>query len=159
MPQSITIREAVERDIEGIIPVWKQFIKLHADLDPREVKIPHAEEIFRTLLRERLTGKDTGVLVAVAENEIAGFILIKIEKDDPVFPDPVFGFVEIIAVSEKGRRHGIGEILYQKALNWFKERGASSIRLFIVPKNIQASSFWKKMGFSPYLELLYKKIE
>jgi ribosomal protein S18 acetylase RimI-like enzyme len=159
MPQSFKIREAIERDIDGIIPVWKQFIKLHADLDPREVKIPHAEEIFRALLRERLIGKDAGILVAAAENEIAGFILMKMEKDDPVFPDPVFGFVEIIAVSEKGRRHGIGEMLYQYAVNWFKERGASSIKLFIIPKNIQASSFWKKMGFSSYLELLYKKIE
>lgn len=37
--------------------------------------------------------------------------------------------------------------------------GGFKQKLFIVPKNIQASSFWKKMGFSPYLELLHKKIE
>ncbi|NPU99880.1 MAG: GNAT family N-acetyltransferase [Brevinematales bacterium] len=106
--------------------MWKQFIELHADLDPREAKIPHAEDVFREMLRERFSGRDSRVLVAVVENEITGFMMIKIERDDPVFPDPVFGFVEIIAVSEKGKRHGIGEILYRNAVSWFRERGASN---------------------------------
>jgi GNAT superfamily N-acetyltransferase len=159
MKEDFLVRQAVENDIDGIIPVWKEFVELHAGLDSREAKIPHAENIFREMLRERLRREVPGILVAILENEIAGFILMKLEREDPVFPEPDFGFVEILAVSEKWKRHGIGELLFQQTAAWFKERGISQIQLFIVPANTQASSFWKKMGFSPYLELLYKKIK
>ena len=158
MNETLIIRSAAEGDIDGIIPVWKEFIELHSGIDPREAKKPHAEDIFKEMLREKIRGNTSGVLVAVKDNEIAGFILMAVRKDDPVFPDPDFGYVDIIAVAEKWRRHGAGELLYEEAEQWFRNKGLTHIELFIVPANIQASAFWKKMGYSPYLNLLYKKI-
>ncbi|OHD57497.1 MAG: hypothetical protein A2Y33_05880 [Spirochaetes bacterium GWF1_51_8] len=158
MRNDIIIRPAAAGDIDGIIPVWKEFAELHGGLDPRERKKPKAEQAFRQTLAEKIGGDKSGVLAALVDNEITGFALLSVRKDDPVFPDPDFGFVEILAVSDKWRRHGIGELLYLEAEKWFRSQGLTHIELFIVPANILASSFWKKMGYSPYLELLYKKI-
>lgn len=159
MKEAVIVRKALETDIDGMIPVWKQFIELHANLDPRLGKSSHAEDKFRGMVEEMFADKDANVFIALSGNSVCGFVFTAIRHDDPVFPDPLFGYIDILAVDEKRQRHGIGEMLYQEAVNWFKERGISHIELFIVPKNSMASSFWEKMGFSSYLELLYKKIE
>ena len=84
------------------------------------------------------------VLVAVADNQIVGYIHV---NEYRVLYAPFMVNVMGIAVSGSCRRCGIGRQLLLAAEAWAKERGAAAIRLVSGAYRTEAHAFYRSCGF------------
>jgi GNAT superfamily N-acetyltransferase len=96
--------------------------------------------------------------VAEHAGEIVGYCLAARATYPPVFRTQEYGMIYDMAVSAQRRREGIGELLFGEVRRWFESRGIRRIELRVLPANKLSTSFWKKQGFRPFLETLYREI-
>ncbi len=87
--------------------------------------------------------------------KIVGYIMGVRAKNPPVFKTKEFGSVYDIFVTEQYRRQDIGEYLVLEVKTWCKNQGLQRVEMSASPKNPAAIAFWKKMGFTPYMEKMY----
>lgn len=67
------------------------------------------------------------------------------------------GNIGMMYVEEKYRSQGIGKIILEKLLDWFKEKGIKDIRLQVYENNDIAVNAYKKAGFKKYIsEMIYR---
>jgi ribosomal protein S18 acetylase RimI-like enzyme len=158
-PPLIEIIEAKEKHIPDITRLWKEFLQFHVDIEPIWTPGEGAEDGQREEQTKPLMASDKGlVLVALDGDEVIGYSISEI-KDPPPGPiRPVYGYIHHVAVTEKYRRSGVGEKMFNEILKWFKSKGMDRIELDITSKNYVSSSFWTKMGFEEYTRTLYLEI-
>ncbi|MFF4531744.1 GNAT family N-acetyltransferase [Streptomyces sp. NPDC001407] len=82
-------------------------------------------------------------LVAVVDGRPAGMA-----SGVPV--DQAEGFVELISmwVSPAARGKGVGDCLIREVARWAAERGATSLRLSVMPDNKRAAALYERHGFT-----------
>jgi ribosomal protein S18 acetylase RimI-like enzyme len=152
----LKVRKAACADTKVIVALWKEMVRLHSRFDRRlEVK-RGAEKQFARWIKENLGKKDSLVLVAEDENGVTGFCLAILAKNPPVKAEPVFGLISDLAVTQKSRRHGIGTLLVEKALAWFANNGVGHVQLSAAHYNPLAQDFWRKLGFTDFMDVLWK---
>lgn len=80
-------------------------------------------------------------------NEVAGYLKININdaQSEEMCHDSLE--IERIYIKNKFQRHGLGKVLFNKALEVAKEHNKKKIWLGVWEKNENAISFYKKMGF------------
>ena len=88
--------------------------------------------------------------MALEDENIIGYIVVKEMNYPPVFLYEKFGYIEDIVVKSNYRRKGIGTHLLENALNWFRSRALKRIELNVVKENQSAYSFYVKHGFKDY---------
>lgn len=81
------------------------------------------------------------------KNEVAGYLKININdaQSEEMGHDSLE--IERIYIKNKFQRHGLGKVLFNKALEVAKEHNKKKIWLGVWEKNENAISFYKKMGF------------
>ena len=98
------------------------------------------------------------MLVCESDDNIVAYCLASIANNPPVFEEKQYGALCDLAVAESHRRQGIGESMYQTILDWFKQKNIHRIEIRVVVSNEVSTAFWKKMGFTPYLETVSQEI-
>lgn len=80
-------------------------------------------------------------------NEVVGYLKININdaQSEEMGHDSLE--IERIYIKNKFQRHGLGKVLFNKALEVAKEHNKKKIWLGVWEKNENAISFYKKMGF------------
>jgi len=152
MTEAVKIRRATPKDREAIAGLWRELMDLHRDLDPKGFALADdALTVWFDILDKRMTDEDCLLLVAEAEKAVVGFMKGSIAEDSPVLAHRRHGYVGETCVAEEWRRRGVGRRLYQRLVEWFRERGMKEIRLHISAFNPVSDSFWRALGFSPYL--------
>lgn len=152
------IRKATKKDLESIGNLWKEFMDFHKERDPAFTRSADGHEHFKQFLAGHLEKESSLVLVAELDGALVGYCLAMLAKSPPVFENRDYGSVYDLAVTQRCRRAGIGEKMYKKAESWFSDQGVHRIELRVVVSNEVATAFWRKMGFKPHVENLYKKI-
>ncbi len=145
------VRRAKRSDIDGIVGVWKEHMDFHGDIYPLFARSADGHERFAEFLSEHWNDDDWGLFVADEEGRVVGYCLATILDYPPVFDLKSFGFIQDMAVSAEYRRRGIGTRLLERLVLWFKERGVRRIELQALIGNEVSQSFWRKRGFTPYL--------
>ena len=92
---------------------------------------------------EMIRGSDGLVLVAEADGDVVGNVLISLERN--AVSDHV-GTLSI-AVAEDWRDVGIGSALVEAALTWARERGLGKVALGVFPDNERAIAVYERAGF------------
>jgi len=156
---AIGIRPATTKDIRQITRLWTELMEFHAEIDPRFAVGRRAAQTFPEFALRLIEGNDTTILTAWDGEEMVGFISVGIQIAPPVLCYDRFGMIHDAAVTTRLRRAGIGEMLFEAARDWLKERDISIVQLSAAPCNPIAMGFWRKMGFHPYLERLWYDIE
>lgn len=152
--QSLFIRKSTEDDIAAIVDLWKEFMDFHAARDRHFARSEDGHERFAEFISGRLESKISCVLVAEQNQDIVGYCLAMVAKYPPVFLCQEYGSISDLAVTAKCRREGVGEALVQGILAWFAERNIQRIEVRVAVSNEVSTSFWRKMGFEPYLEIM-----
>ncbi len=96
--------------------------------------------------------------MAECDGRIVGHCLAFITEHPPVIKTKQYGKFQELAVTARCRRSGIGEGLFNETLNWFRKHGIKHLEVQVSIFNELSMAFWRKMGFSPYLETLYSEI-
>lgn len=154
----LVIRKATKRNLESIGILWQEFMDFHKERDPAFARSADGHEYFKEFIASHLEKESSLVLVAEQDGAVVGYCLAMLAKYPPVFASRDYGTVYDLAVTQRCRKAGIGEKMYQSAEKWFLEKGIHRIELRVVVSNEIATAFWRKMGFLPHVEVLFKKI-
>lgn len=152
------IVEATEEHISDLVELWKELVDHHSKIDSFFIRRENAHLNFKNFILELIKSKDANVLVAIKDNKVYGYIIAKIEQYPPIYKIEKYGAIYDLFISKDYRRKYIGDKLWQAALTWFKLKGLTRVELSIVPKNLEAAFFWKKLGFKDYMHKLFLKI-
>ena len=130
-PRAPAVREAVDRDLEGMAALMG------------ELGYPVAPEVLAR--RWRKMPASHGTFVAEVDGRIAGFIgcsaLDIYESDMPVC------WVMALSVAERFRRRGVGRALLLRVEQWCAEAGLRDIRVHSGEHRADAHAFYEACGF------------
>lgn len=91
-------------------------------------------------LRAELLGGDRRVIVAASKGEVEGYCSFAL-------PDPEYGYIHDLAVSEPRRREGMGSGLVMRALKRLFAEGAQEVGLTTDQTNGAAIRLYRELGF------------
>ena len=114
--------ELVETAVEP--PLYKDYCKYENSLEDVEAKL----------------GKIDGGYVALADDQVAGVILLKVEEWRLV------ARIEDLIVGRQFRRYGIGSLLLNCAFDWARKHGCWAILLETQNVNYPAIQFYLRNG-------------
>lgn len=155
---STAIRQAIPEDVTAIVDIWKEFMDFHAVRDRHFTRSTDGHERFADFISGRIVHEASCVLVAEQMEQVVGYCLAVISHYPPVFLYDTYGAISDLAVRASKRRQGIGQALVNHALAWFAAHDISRVELRVAISNEASMAFWRKMGFVPYVEMLYKEL-
>lgn len=148
----IKIKKASRKDVENIKSLWCEFIDFHERFDNYYKRSENGTDVFSQFALKQINDRDSLVLIAQMDEETCGYSIARIENRPPVFVETRFGMIYDFAVSEKYRRNGIGEKLYNAVTEWFKKKNVDRVELNVATSNPISMKFWTKLGLKPYYE-------
>jgi ribosomal protein S18 acetylase RimI-like enzyme len=92
------------------------------------------------------------VLLAVAENEVAGLLSFSVRPD--LHHAGPAGLIEELIVSEAWRGRGIGKALLAEALSRLAARGCVEVAASVMPENARAIALYRAHGLADEALLL-----
>ena len=145
-------------DIPAILEIWKELMDFHVPFDSRYTLSDGAEESMNDHLERLVEAEDTLVIMAVENTKPMGFGIARIRNYPPVFIKQTHGTIEDLAVSSEHRRKGIGELMLNEMLDWFRSLGIDRVELRVASMNTVGYSFWRKHGFTDYMHIMYRDL-
>lgn len=112
---------------------------------------PNGTQMWEKYIREKISGTDAVVYVAVVEGVIVGFCVADIEEDGA---DP-FGMVCDVLVLPEWRKGGLGGKLLDKAISWLRSMNIKDIYLESGRNNHSAHEYFERRGFH-HVSNIYK---
>jgi ribosomal protein S18 acetylase RimI-like enzyme len=146
----IKIEEAKRKDINSIVKLQMGLADYHKKIDFKYYKSGRErKEKLRKRLLQRLSKKrrNSKFLVAKIRNQVVGFFIGGIHKSWPYCREKKIGEIYQAYVDRKFRKKGIGKLLFQELLKWFKKRKIKFIEVEVDSRNEIGISAWKKYGF------------
>ncbi|MEW6295223.1 MAG: GNAT family N-acetyltransferase [Candidatus Diapherotrites archaeon] len=150
----IKIRRANLDDAKKIVGLWKEFMEYLNDLLKRNPKLKpwielkkNSHSIFRKFLKKNLKSKNSAVFLAEMDGMPAGYTLIFIKENIPIYKLEKFGYISDLFVKKEFRGKNISSKLKEKAIEWFKKKGLKHASIALWSDNTKAHSIYKKWGF------------
>jgi ribosomal protein S18 acetylase RimI-like enzyme len=150
---SVVIRRARIEDVEPIVRLWRQMWEYHRPLDPRFEVSPAADLVMGKWIEESLESPRSALFVAEEEpGALEGYCHAMILENPPVVPSLQYGYVSELAVERRRKR--IGTRLLEAVHAWFRQKRLPYVEVNVSVRNAVARSFWRKQGYSEFLERL-----
>lgn len=89
-------------------------------------------------------------LIAIIDKKVIGYLIGNIINPESYRKIGKIAEIQNTFILEKYRGHHIGKMLFDKFIEWSKEKEAKKIKVVASSKNEKAISFYKKCGFSDY---------
>ena len=105
----ISIRKASLKDVVTIVKLWKEFMKYHDEICIREnpklkpylIKKNNAANNFKKFVQKNIRSKNSLVSIAEVDGKPAGYSLIYIKNNIPVFELRKLGYISDLFVNKK----------------------------------------------------------
>lgn len=127
-PSQPQIRRALPTDIAAIVAIEEESF-----IDPWE----------QGVFLEALTYYPTTYFVAMADGEMAGFVVGALEDTG----ENIYGHICNLAVSPRFRHRGIGRLLVTRSEHQFALELATAVQLEVRVSNLIAQKFYQRMGY------------
>ena len=129
----------------------------HIPLDPRFEVSPAANFVMTRWIEESLQSDRSAVFVAEeSPGALEGYCHAMIQEYPPIIPRAVYGYLSEIVTSR--RREGIGSRLLEAAHEWLRGKRITYVEVNVSVKNSLAGAFWRKHGYSPFIERLRREL-
>lgn len=152
------VRRARTEDLDAIVRLWREMWDYHAPFDPRFQATPAADKVMAGWIEEHLGSERAAVFVAEERpGALEGYCLALILENPPVVPWQFYGYVSEISV--RPRRQGWGGRLLRAAHEWFREKRVPYVEVNVSVRNEAARRFWRKHGYTEFLERLRLELE
>ncbi len=152
------IRKASKDDLETVLRFAGEMARMHHGLD-KYYKVPEDYKSLPEDLEQELADPNTLTLIAEDSGSPIGYIRVSAE-DAPQYVAPKkIGMVYDLFVDEAHRREGVGEKLFNEALEWLRAKNIKHIELSVDARNADAMAVWKKFGFFEYKVRMRKDLE
>ncbi len=154
MHKECIVRKCEKRDLEHIKGLFREFVSYHESLDAYFGKVDNHDVLFETYILSHMDTEKSRVLVAEHDSETIGYCLGYIRERPPVYPEIQYGYIDNFCVSDRWQSKGIGTEIFLQMARWFQEQGIQEIELSAAISNPKAMRFWRKMGFTPFNQMM-----
>ena len=138
MLHNLTIRPAILEEESLIIALWRNCNLVTSYNDP--------QQDFR-FARDK---PNSNVLVGLTpEGNLIGSVMVG--------HDGHRGWVYYVATDPKYRNQGVGSTMMEAAEKWLKEKGIVKLMLMVRETNIQATEFYRRVGFEQVPNVVMQK--
>jgi ribosomal protein S18 acetylase RimI-like enzyme len=151
------IRPALDQELLKVGALWGDFMAYNEEFNSSFKIRKKAISIFSREMAERIKKPDCRLAVAEHDGELIGFCYSYISLKPKYFKLEKFGFVGDLFVKNEHRRMGVGRMLVDDAMKFFKKRKIRQIELLVARKNTDTIRFWESLGFSHLLTWMYRK--
>lgn len=160
MNRSLNIRPAVVAEYERLSVLWRDVEYLHHQAIPHVFRNPDEVWPTRSAVESLIVGPNSTILIAEANDEIAGFVTLQVHQvqQTPRMRGRRFVMIENMAVDRPHRRRGIGRALLKAAEDWAAQRGIDVLQLFVWQFNDAAARFYESEGFVTELRGMARRI-
>ena len=145
------VRRAETRDIPAILNLLVQVDMVHHRGRPDLFKGP-ATKYSAEELQIICSDEATPVFVCTDENDRVlghGFCILQ-HSGGPLMEEHKTLYIDDICVDEKARGQGAGRALYERILDYAREKGCYNVTLNVWSCNPGAMAFYEKLGLVPY---------
>ena len=146
----VKIEEAKKEKINSILSLMTKLSDYHKKIDPKYYKSgKEREESDKKRLIEHFSKKrkNQKILVAKVKNKIVGFLIGGVEKSPPYCKENKIGVIHRAYIKENFRRKGIGKLLVEELLKWFRKRKIKFVEVEVDSRNKIGIEAYKKYGF------------
>ncbi|MBN1160295.1 MAG: GNAT family N-acetyltransferase [Candidatus Diapherotrites archaeon] len=159
--KNVRIREALEDDIDNIIPLKRKFMDMHGDLTNYYKCTSDCEKKLRKHMISELDKNDSYLVVAEYKGDIIGYLEGHIQERAPIYTSEnrIVGEINTGYLEESYWSKGIFEKLVDAMVRWFKNNGVIYVNAMVDAKNPIFLRGWKKYGFTDRQHLLIRKLE
>lgn len=147
----LTIRAARTADETAVLDIAADEMAAHERMDPRFRLRSDAKGRYALYLRDRMREIDSAVFVAEDEGMVVGVIVASIRRQDAFFETRRYGYVSDLMVVPDRRRRGLGRMLWERAVLWFRSVGIDVVRLHVSTRSPEARAFWRSAGAEDFL--------
>jgi ribosomal protein S18 acetylase RimI-like enzyme len=143
------VRRAVRADLPKIGRLGALLIKVHYDFDPQRFLAakPETSAGYAAFLSAQLEAPDNAVLVADDNGDVIGYAYAAIEGYDYMSLRGPAGILHDIIVDPDHRGRGVGRLLLDATLEFFKSRGVPQVVLSTAERNEAAQRLFASIGF------------
>jgi ribosomal protein S18 acetylase RimI-like enzyme len=143
------VRRATPADLQRIGRLGALLVEEHHDFDPRRFLAarPGTPEGYASFISTQLEDPDKAVLVADHEGEVIGYAYAAVEGYDYMALRGPAGVLHDVIVDSKHRGRGVGRLLLEAALAFFRSRGVPRVVLATAERNEAAQRLFASMGF------------
>jgi len=159
------VRPASDSDIPDLCDLYLQFHEFHVDRIPERLlslrsRWDQQGAELAERLREILRDRDSAVLVAVVDEEIAAFSEIYLREEvSKARRDCCYCHLQSMFVSARHRGRGVGRLLLEASESWARSRGATEMRLDVWEFADGPSRFYERCGYHPYRRSYARPLE
>lgn len=137
--KKLTYHYIENEDVEKIVNLWNE------EVYQKEIYAEFSIDDFKSRFLNNPSYKKEGTIVIYLGNEFIGCGVSCFHKDSK--PESSCGFITLIMVKEKYRRHGIGSFILEKLEKYIKDSGRNVIRnYFGAPMNLK----WYVPGYDKH---------
>jgi len=162
----VIIRKAKLKEVPEIVKLWKEFMKDHREIINSRTKYftvyqemkKSAPDNFKSYVSRNIRSKNGTVFVAEDNGKLAGYSLIIIKKNIPIFKVEKYGYINDLFVKKAYRRQKIASQFKELAIKWFKDKGIKHAGITVHTNNPKAHAIYNKWGFRDFHQELRKKI-
>ena len=143
------IRRATPADLPEIGRLGALLIKEHYDFDPQRFLAakPETSAGYASFLSAQLEDTDKAVLVADDNGDVIGYAYAAVEGYDYMALRGPAGVLHDIIVAPEHRGRGVGRLLLDATLAFFRSRGVPRVVLSTAERNEAAQRLFAHMGF------------
>jgi len=141
------IEKAKFEDTLEISELAQVLFRFHSDLDSYYAHNDKSLDVTVKTYGGWIRSNKFRFYVAKEKGSIVGFIIGKIEKDEPIYLRAEKGIVIALFVKDTYRERGLARELFTYLSAWFKTKGISDVELYVHANNVAAMGAWTKLGF------------
>ena len=143
------VRRATPADLPMIGRLGALLVAEHYDFDPRRFLAagPGTPAGYASFIGTQLEDPDKAVLVADTDGDVIGYAYAAVEGYDYMALRGPAGVLQDIIVAPEHRGRGVGRLLLDAALEFFRSRAVPRVVLSTAERNEAAQRLFAGMGF------------
>ncbi|MDQ3917557.1 MAG: GNAT family N-acetyltransferase [Acidobacteriota bacterium] len=145
----LTVRRATPADLHVIGRLGALLVEEHHGFDPRRflAASPETPAGYASFIGTQLEDPDKAVLVADDGGDVIGYAYAAVEGYDYMALRGPAGVLQDIIVDPEHRGRGVGRLLLEAALEFFRSRGVPRVVLSTAERNEAAQRLFAGAGF------------
>jgi RimJ/RimL family protein N-acetyltransferase len=140
LPPGVRLRASRPDDAAALEAIAEGGFTASRFYHDRRFARPAVDELYRTWVRQSVTGQADVVLVLESAGRPCGFITCHLL-------DRRTGQCNLGGLDASLRGHGLGQQMYEAALRWFAENGVETVVYVTQARNIRAQRLFQRLGF------------
>jgi GNAT superfamily N-acetyltransferase len=135
-------------DVPLLVGLWGEL--RHVGARSERAVNPMAVPDVGARLAEAIVSDDCRVIVATADDQVAGMAVLREVRPDPLSLHRVVQVSHVVVASGK-RRRGVGHALLAAAAEFADERQIEHVAAGVYPSLRDVSRFYARLGFAPVM--------